>query len=217
MFPGLRLSQVNHGYFPVQGLKYAVFHRKQRNITRNQSAPMKSMRIIPLLSLLMFSIINGSAIAAEKHIYGLHETVYIAELGIELPAKLDTGAVTSSLSAKNIELYTQDGQPWVKFDLAVEDMPGISLELPVVRTSRIKRRADDAKPDQPNYSERPVVVLGIAMGDQIINTQVNLTDRSHFQFPVLLGATSLKQFNALVDAGSKYQAGSPTHNPEASR
>jgi len=38
---------------------------------------------------------------------------------------------------------------------------------------------------------------------------VNLTDRSAFQYPLLIGSEALKRFGALVDPSLKYAAGKP--------
>lgn len=167
-----------------------------------------------LASLIIFFASANPALAGEKHIYGLHEKVHIQQLGVELNAKLDTGASTSSLSAKVLELFERDGRQWVKFVVNVDNLPSIEHQMQVVRTSRIKRRSSGNDDQQtPGYIQRPVVLLSIAMGDQQVTTEVNLTDRSHFDYPLLLGANSLEQFSALVDVSTSYQAGQPTHAP----
>ncbi len=38
---------------------------------------------------------------------------------------------------------------------------------------------------------------------------MNLTDRSAFQYPLLIGSEALKRFGALVDPSLKYAAGKP--------
>lgn len=174
---------------------------------------IKSACKIVLMCLASFFTLSPAAAAETKDtktVYGLHEKIFIYELGVQLPAKLDTGATTSSLSARNIRLFDKDGQQWVSFQLAVADAPPVDWQLPVVRTSRIKRRADDLQdPQQSVYSKRPVVMLNMVMGDQQVTTEANLTDRSHFDFPLLLGAGSLEQFQALVDVSKTYLAGEP--------
>lgn len=151
--------------------------------------------------------------AAEKHIYGLNEKVLIAEVGLLVKAKLDTGAQTSSLSAQDIEHFDKDGEPWVRFRLAIEDAAPHTYELPLARVSKIKRRDGDFKPEvQRSYIKRPVVTMTVTMGTQQHAIEVNLTDRSRFEFPMLVGATALQQFNAIVDPSLEYQAQTPTLN-----
>jgi hypothetical protein len=43
--------------------------------------------------------------------------------------------------------------------------------------------------------------------------EVNLTDRSAFQYPLLIGSEALKRFDALVDPSLKYAAGKPACPP----
>jgi hypothetical protein len=47
------------------------------------------------------------------------------------------------------------------------------------------------------------------MGSALRNIEVNLTDRSAFQYPLLIGSEALKHFDALVDPSLKYAAGKP--------
>ena len=46
---------------------------------------------------------------------------------------------------------------------------------------------------------RPVVVLGVCMGDMYKDIEVNLVDRKGFLYPVLIGRSFLKE-NIVVDA-----------------
>ncbi len=56
--------------------------------------------------------------AAEPTLYGRYEYIALPEIGGEvLKAKMDTGALTASLSAKDIETFTRDGEDWVRFRL----------------------------------------------------------------------------------------------------
>ena len=76
--------------------------------------------------------------------------------------------------------------------------------------SKIKRRAGDYDPDEDkNYTARPVIALDICMGTALRSIEVNLTDRSAFQYPLLIGSEALKRFDALVDPSLKYAAGKP--------
>ncbi len=70
----------------------------------------------------------------------------------------------------------------------------------MARVSKIKRRAGDYNPDEGKaYTARPVIELDICMGQARRTIEVNLTDRSAFQFPLLIGSEALKHFDALVD------------------
>jgi hypothetical protein len=161
---------------------------------------------------LCSALLTGATMASQPQIYGLHEHVALHELALKLPAKLDTGAETASLSAKNIEVFKRDGGEWVRFQLGLEDAKqALIIEKPLARMSYIKRRADDRKPgDKQLYSARPVIEMDICVGDELKNIEVNLTDRSAFEFPLLLGSSALQEFNAAVSPSVRYSAGQPS-------
>ena len=157
------------------------------------------------------SLLAAQAMADDKQVYGLHEKALLPELGLELPAKLDTGAVTASLSARNIETFKRDGERWVRFQLAADGhAEPRTLVRPLVRMSYIKRRAGDMAPgDTAAYTARPVIEMPVCMGDSLQHIEVNLTDRSSFDFPLLIGSTALGEFDALVDPARSYAHGRP--------
>lgn len=160
---------------------------------------------------LSTALLSTGVMANQPQIYGLHEHVSLHELALKLPAKLDTGAETASLSAKNIEVFKRDGGEWVRFQLGLESAKQAQIiEKPLTRMSYIKRRADDRQPgDKQLYSARPVVEMDICVGDELKNIEVNLTDRSAFEYPLLIGSSALKEFNAAVSPGVRYSAGQP--------
>ena len=148
--------------------------------------------------------------ASEKSVYGLNEYVLVMDISIEVAAKLDTGAKTASLSARDIERFKRDGEPWVRFYLAIDDSHKHPIEKPLSRISKIKRRSGDVDPDESkSYTARPVIELDLCMGKTLQSVEVNLTDRSAFQYPLLIGSEALKSFSALVDPSLKFAAGKP--------
>ncbi|MFF7708403.1 RimK/LysX family protein [Pseudomonas sp. NPDC007930] len=167
---------------------------------------MNYATLLPLLGLLW---LPGLSLAQGKVVYGLNEYARL-DIDLEVAAKLDTGAVTASLSARDIQRFKRDGQPWVRFYLAIDNAHSHPIERPLARVSRIKRRAGDYDPRQGEaYTARPVVALNVCMGNVQRTLEVNLTDRSAFQYPLLIGAEGLKRFNAMVDPSVKYSAGKP--------
>lgn len=152
----------------------------------------------------------ASAKPSVRPIYGLHEQVYISELNVVLPAKVDTGADSSSLSAINIKPFKRDGERWVKFDLAVEGMELNDVELPLSHNVRIRRRASDYDPEEErDYARRPVVDLTLCIAKQVVTVNVNLADRRGFRQPLLLGASTLREMRALIDSDIEFSAGVP--------
>lgn len=167
------------------------------------------MRLKPLVLLLSLLMPCGLSLAAEKNVYGLNEYVGLQELDSVLAAKLDTGAKTASLGARNIKRFKRNGEAWVRFEIGSDD-GATTIEKPLARISKIKRRAGDFDPDEgKTYTARPVIELDVCMGDTLRTIEVNLTDRSAFQYPLLIGSEALKRFGALVDPSLKYAAGKP--------
>ncbi|WP_252273288.1 ATP-dependent zinc protease family protein [Pseudomonas subflava] len=168
------------------------------------------MRLTPFAILLGCSLFPGLSSAADKTVYGLNEYIRLTDLDLEVAAKLDTGAKTASLSARDIKRFKRDGETWVRFYLAIDDAHEHPIERPLARISKIKRRAGDFDPDEgKSYTARPVVELQMCMGKALRTIEVNLTDRSAFQYPLLIGSEALKRLNAVVDPSLKYAAGKP--------
>ena len=165
---------------------------------------------LQLSVLLLCALPGGLALAADKTVYGLHEYARIEELGSVLPAKLDTGAKTASLSAHNIKRFKRNGESWVRFTPGAEGHDDTLIEKPLARISHIKRRAGDYDPDEDKaYTARPVIELDVCLGNALRTIDVNLTYRSAFEYPLLIGSDALKRFAALVDPSLKYAAGQP--------
>ncbi|MCW2269296.1 ATP-dependent zinc protease [Pseudomonas sp. JQ170] len=165
---------------------------------------MKS--VLALLSLLALPVM-----AADPTLYGRYEYIKLPEFGGEtLKAKMDTGALTASLSAKDIERFTRDGEDWVRFRLATKESDGKVYEHKLARMSKIKNRADeDEDGEGADISKRPVVDLELCLGDVKRTVEVNLTDRSSFNYPLLIGAKALREFKAAVNPARRFTAGKP--------
>ena len=159
---------------------------------------------------VLLSVLALPVMAAEPTLYGRYEYIKLPEIGETLQAKMDTGALTASLSAKNIETFTRDGEPWVRFQLATKGASDKVYEHKVARISKIKSRADeDEDKDEPVSAKRPVVDLEMCLGDVKRTVEVNLTDRSSFNYPLLIGAKALREFGAAVNPARRYTADKP--------
>ncbi len=168
------------------------------------------MTLKPLALLLSLLLLPALSLAADKGVYGLNEYAQLTDIDLQVAAKLDTGAKTASLSARDIKRFKRDGETWVRFYLAIDDAHAHPIERPLARISKIKRRAGDYDPDEEKtYTARPVIELQVCMGKALRTIEVNLTDRSAFQYPLLIGSEALKRFDALVDPSLKYAAGKP--------
>lgn len=174
------------------------------------------MSFKPYSLLLCLLIAPLPLLAAEKTIYGLNENVALPDFDLEVVAKLDTGAQTASLSARDIKRFKRDGETWVRFYLAIDEAHTHPIERPLARISKIKRRAGDYDPEEEKtYTPRPVIDLDLCMGKTRRTIEVNLTDRSAFQYPLLIGSDALTRFGALVDPSITHAAGKPGCIPES--
>ncbi|MCI5066742.1 RimK/LysX family protein [bacterium] len=149
---------------------------------------------------LLLSITSCSSdffIAPEKSEIGWIEQVSFPDFTALLDAKLDTGADTSSLHADNIRMVIgNDGDERVEF--RVEDHSGNyqMLQLPLSRKAKIKTK-------KGSLQIRPVVTLAVCVGDRFQEVEFTLVDRSHFEYPVLIGRNFLAG-KFLVDSSRSY-------------
>jgi hypothetical protein len=131
-------------------------------------------------------------------IIGEAEYVTILPLGVTQKARIDTGATTCSIHASSIKRFERDGEKWVRFELGPEQdaEERFEVERPIVRIASIKRHGAE---DQT----RPVVRLTFQLGPITDTIEFSLTDRSAFEFPILVGRNLLSG-NALVDVTKHY-------------
>ncbi|WP_053156216.1 ATP-dependent zinc protease [Pseudomonas sp. Pf153] len=162
--------------------------------------------------LALFSLITLPVLAAEPTLYGRYEYIALPEIGGEvLKAKMDTGALTASLSAKDIETFTRDGDDWVRFRLATKDASNKLYEHKIARISKIKTRSEEDEDEDEKIapSKRPVVELEMCLGNIKRTVEVNLTDRSSFNYPLLIGAKAMREFGAAVNPARRFTADKP--------
>ncbi len=123
--------------------------------------------------------------AGEKKIVVWAEIVSIYPGSIKIKAKLDTGADHSSLNAKKIEYFDVKGETWVRFEISNFEARLETYEARIMRITKIKRLGQEAV-------HRPTINLGICMGSTYKAVEVNLTDRSGFNYQMLIGRSFLK-------------------------
>ena len=135
-----------------------------------------------------------------KVILGSQEWVYIPGLEGAYEARVDSGATTSSISAVNIVPFERDGHDWVKFTVEHDAATSKEIALPVERWVKVRQANSDKE------EKRPVVVSWVEVGKIKDKTEFTLTDRTHLQFPILLGRSFLKDV-AIVDVSRKHVQG----------
>ena len=139
----------------------------------------QSLGLMFLLVLIIPLLLVGGASAGEKMTIGEVEDVVLMPWGVRLPARIDTGAATSSLDARELN---------VKNNMAEFRLPkkygSLQLRLPVIEWQKI-RSADFTE-------QRPVVEITFCMGPKLIRTQVTLNNRSTVSYPLIIGRNVLK-------------------------
>lgn len=116
----------------------------------------------------------------KTQILGYVENAVITGKNIKLPARLDTGARTTSLGVETYRLFRRGGRRWVRFTVEAGGET-YEFEEPVVRMVRVLRAGAKAQ-------RRPVVRLELCLGDHYRErVQVNLTDRSDMTYKLLIG------------------------------
>lgn len=138
----------------------------------------------------MFAGLAGVS-AQEKPLVGWVEKVRISPGGIVVHAKLDTGADYSSLNATDVEAFDKNGREMVRFSIRSRYGETVKIEKEVQRVAVIKRHSTK---DQ----KRKVIRLGICLGATYMEADVNLVDRSKFDYQMLIGRNFLAG-NAVVD------------------
>ena len=145
------------------------------------------------LALLVFTTYVGS-----KEVVGWVEyvVIYDDDEKITVKAKIDTGAKTTSIHSREFHQFKKNGENWVKFKIINRQGDVMELEKPVVRLAKIKRHFDKKQ-------IRPVIRLGLCVGNRYQITGVNLVDRSGLNYQLLVGREFLKN-GTLVDSSITY-------------
>lgn len=134
-----------------------------------------------------------------KVIVGELEKFYLAGPGHIYTARIDSGAETSSIHARNVKRFERDGRNWVRFEVPVPGADGewVSMEREISRRVRvIQASAEEAE-------RRVVVELQFAIGDHQQVAEFTLSDRANLTYEVLVGRNILRDV-MLIDVGKEF-------------
>lgn len=136
---------------------------------------------------------QASAVREGKLIVGEVEKVFVDPPGVVYQARIDTGAESASLDARDVQEFERDGERWVRFKMPLPDSEGlVDVERKVSRFVRIlQSSAEEA-------DRRPVIKLRIVIGNVERLVEFTLSDREHLEFPILIGRNVLKD-SMIVD------------------
>ncbi|MEC8460997.1 MAG: RimK/LysX family protein [Pseudomonadota bacterium] len=146
-------------------------------------------------SLLVF-VLAPSWIFAKVTTLGATEGVYVSSGATEdaYCARIDTGALSTSIHATDIKVYQKNQRNWVSFVIK-----GCfngrcykqKMKKPLLRYQTVKQAAGSVR--------RPVVILNIKIRDVIDGPYaVTLADRSKLEYPVLIGRNVLDTKKAKI-------------------
>jgi hypothetical protein len=152
-----------------------------------------------LYSLFLLTL---SASALSQQLAGYVEKVLLLPENIILPAKLDTGAATSSLNVKHIKVFTRHANQFVAFDIYAQKKLLKHTAYPLVKIISIKNRASETV--APNSAKRPLINMKVCLGQQKKTIAVNLVNRDAFEYPFLLGRQGMREFDLSIAPGKKY-------------
>lgn len=152
------------------------------------------LRWMALTGALLLSVAMPVMGDDEQAVFGWVEKGTLEPWGVEVKAKLDSGALTSSLDARDIERFDQEGEKWVRFRLKLEDEANGEtftewLELPLYRSLRLRGAG--------GVDRRPVVLMKVCLGDTVYEEQFSLRDRGDMNYPLLLGRRTIGHLGLL--------------------
>lgn len=132
----------------------------------------------------------------DKLLVGQLEQVWLPELKLSLPARIDTGAETASLDARNIELFERNSRRWVRFEIL---HPESGEPIPLER--KLKRMVVILQSNTAEPERRPVIRMGITIGHISQTAEFTLSNRSHLDYQILVGRNVLKDYMVVDVSG----------------
>lgn len=129
----------------------------------------------------------------EVPLIGEAEHIVISGVG-SFNSRIDTGAKTVSVNAKNIKKYIKGGEDHVSFTLVSDDGKSKFFNRKVQKIGKIKSAS--------NKQERYFVLLDLIVEGNKIEVLANLNDRSRMEYKLLIGRNLLRGHYS-VDSGNK--------------
>ena len=134
---------------------------------------------------------------------GWCELVDIPSLGLlQVHAKMDSGAATSSIHASRVKPYNRDGAAWVEFWFRQNAGEKPKRYEARVIDRRIVRSSNGLR------QERYVIEAQLCLGKLCWKGQLTLANRRSMAFPLLIGRRALRR-GFLVNSGRSWTLGKP--------
>lgn len=145
---------------------------------------------LSLAMLVLTFVASLKARSEQRPVTGWIEEVHLYPGAIALKAKLDTGALTSSMDAREIRYFRRGSQQWVRFRVICRNREtgepfSQEFERPLVRRVRLRGAG--------GVDHRPVVTMEVGIGQQMLVEEFSLRDRKDMLYPLLLGRRTLER------------------------
>lgn len=140
-------------------------------------------------------------------IVGWRELVSLPALGLRgVPAKIDTGARTSSLHATILDQYERDGEKYVRFavDFGRQHVRQICEAVHVDWRGITSSNGETQR--------RLIIKTQLVIGAKRFRAEISLADRTDMKFPMLIGRSALRR-RFVVDSGHSWLQ-TPGRTPE---
>lgn len=119
--------------------------------------------------------------------------VHLPALGLhDIPAKIDSGARTSSLHGNVLEIIERDGEKLVRFEVVFDGIKHVCEAIHVDVRGITSSNGETQR--------RYIIKTPLRIGDMEFRAEISLADRSDMKFPMLVGRSSLRRRFA-VDSG----------------
>jgi hypothetical protein len=148
-----------------------------------------------------------------RSIIGRVEKVYVEGAGITMTARIDTGAGVASVNAEIIEIKkptTPNGAEIIVFKIEDENKVTKTIEREVIEWQNIKMKGAKG-----GFIKRPVVEMDLCIGGRKVRGRVNLAERDHFLYPLLVGRNILKAGDFLIDPAKKFVSKPVCHHKKS--
>jgi len=148
--------------------------------------------------LCMLYCLYSTPLFAQVRVVGWVEKVSLTDAHFPIMAKLDTGADSSSLNAIDAKIVDQGEDKYIIFKMVNDRGNEITLERKIVRWAKIKNKFNVKK-------KRPVIMMKVCIANISRVVEVNLVDRSNYQYQMLIGRSYLiGRPNLLVDSSRQF-------------
>lgn len=156
--------------------------------------------IVTFCKLVVYLVVMNDQ---EYNIIGSVEWCSFETLKIPaIKARIDSGAKTSSIQAKNMKAFKKGKESWVSFQInpIQENLSiAVSCESQIIDTRIIRSSSGIAE-------KRYVIKVPLRIGDDLFDVELTLANRESMDYRMLLGREAMKQ-RYLVNPSLKYLKG----------